>query len=398
MRKIFDDIRVVESGLERNPVYVGLTSPRWTVLLMSLVAVATLIATVFPQGMGTEYYVGRFGERSYHVYESLGLLSVLRSWWFMVLFVLTFASLVMCTHARVMEGRYRGSSGTKLYEAEFSVPKTSEDIVLIFPVLLSSIGFRKRRVIHDERSTEIVAVRGVSSWLSSVMLHSSVAVLFVGLVCSYLFSWGGSVHLEKGRTLGLPPLRTETRWGTFWHGLFPGGPGGEGADSLRLELLQFRREYSPAPAGIVAPDPRKSPPVRSVTRDDVVRRGEDGVKLLDDWHTRLRVTRGGRSRVVDVSPGKPKEALGVVISAGYFYGDVSLVRVRHDRGRTVLRLGALCLVLFSVMRLYMFSYALRVEISGLRSGGSRLRIRMRSSGVISSPPRVARRIAALLTK
>ena len=398
MRKIFDDIRVVETGLERNPVYVGLSSLRWAVLLMSLVGVATLIATVFPQGMGNEYYVARFGERLYHVYDSLGLLAVLRSWWFMVLFVLMFASLVMCTHARVREGQYRGSSGTKLYETEFSVPKSSEDIVLIFPVLLSSIGFRKRRVIHDDLRTEIVAVRGMSPWLSSVMLHSSVGVLLVGLVCSYLFSWGGSVHLEKGRTLGLPPLRTETRWGIFWNGLFPGNGGREDADSLRLELLQFTREYSPVPAGLIVPCAEGALPVRSVPRADVVREDGGGVRLLHDWHSRLRVTRGARSRVVDVSPGRPREALGVLILAGYFSGDVSLIRVRYDPGRTLLRLGALFLALFSVMRLYMFSYALRVEISGLRGGSSRLRIRMRSSGVISSPPRVARRIAGLLGK
>jgi hypothetical protein len=101
---------------------------------------------------------------------------------------------------------------------------------------------------------------------------------------------------------------------------------------------------------------------------------------------------------VDVSAGKPREALGVSVSAGYFSGDSSLIRLRSDPGRTLLRLGAFLLVLFAAMRLYMFSYALRVEISGMRGGASRLRIRMRSSGVISSPPRVARRIAALLAK
>jgi hypothetical protein len=316
----------------------------------------------------------------------------------MVLFVLTFASLVTCTHARLTEGQYRGSSGTKLYETEFSVPKTSEDIVLIFPVLLSSIGFRKRRVIHDEQRTEIVAVRGMSPWLSSVMLHLSAGVLLVGLVCSYLFSWGGSLHLEKGRSMALPPLRTETRWGMFRNGLFPGKTVRDDADSLKLELLQSTREYSSVPAGLITPDADKAPPVRSISWADVVRQGDDGVRLLDDWHARLRVTRGARSRIVDVSPGRPREALGVLISAGYFYGDVSLIRVRYDPGRTVLRLGALFLVLFAVMRLYMFSYALRVEISGLRGGSSRLRIRMRSSGVISSPPRVARKIAGLLAK
>ncbi len=398
MRKIFDDIRVVETGLGRNPVYVGLSSLKWAVLLMSLVAVASLIAAVFPQGMEREFYVARFGERLFHVYDSMGLLSVLRSWWFMVLFVLVFAALVMCTLARVREGRYRGSSGTKLYETEFTVPKTSEDIVLIFPVLLSSIGFKKRRIMHDERRTEIVAVRGASPWLSSVLLHSSVGLLLLGLVWSYLFSWGGSLHLEKGLVLGLPPLRTETRWSTFRKGLFPGKGGPAASDSLTLELLAFTREYSPAPEGLVVPEAKTVLPVRSVQRTEIVREEAGGTRLLRDWRTRLRVTRGGRSQVVDVSAGKPSEALGVSVSAGYFSGDSSLIRVRSDPGRTLLRLGAFLLVLFAAMRLYMFSYAIRVEISGPRGGTSKLRIRMRSTGVISSPPRVARRIAGLLAK
>ena len=397
MRKIFDDIRVVETGLGRNPVYVALSSLKWAVLLMSLVAVAALIATIFPQGMGSDFYLARFGERLFRAYESLGVLTVLGSWWFMVLFALVLAALVFCTHARVREGQFRGSSGTKLYETEFSVPKTSEDIVLIFPVLLSSIGFRKRRVIHDEHRTEIVAVRGVSAWMSSVLLHSSVVVLFLGLILSYLFSWGGSLHLDKGRVLGLPQFRTETRWATFRKGLLPGRTDGAGGDSLRLELLEFTREYAPVPTGLILPGADAVLPVRSVPRTDVVRE-EGGARLLQDWRARLRVTRGARSQVVDVSAGRPREALGVLVSAGYFSGDTSLVRVRYDPGLMLMRLGALFLVFFAVVRLYMFSYALRVEISGLRGGTSRLRIRMRSSGVTSSPPRVARRIAGLLAR
>jgi hypothetical protein len=398
MRKIFDDIRVVETGLGRNPVYVGLSSLKWAVFLMSLVAVVTLIATLFPQGMEDEFYLATFGERLFHVYDSLGLLAVLRSWWFMVLFVLLFAALVLCTHARVREGQYRGSSGTKLYETEFSVPKTSDDIMLIFPVLLSSIGFRRRRIIHDEKRTEVVAVRGVSPWVSSVLLHSSVGLLLVGLVWSYLFSWGGSLRLEKGRVSRLPASRTETRWSTFQKGLFPAGAGQDGSDDLRLELLQFTKEYSPAPQDLIMPGVEKRLPVRSVPRAEIVYEGGGEVRLLRDWQSRLRVTRGSRSRIIRVSAGRPQEVFGVSVSEGYFSGDVSLIRIRSDPGRTLLRLGAFFLVLFTAMRLYMYSYALRVEISGLRGGSSRLRIRMRSSGLVSSPPRVARRIAGLLAK
>lgn len=398
MRKIFDDIRVVETGLERNPVYAALTSLRWAVILMSLVGLATLIAAVFPQGMEIDFYVTMFGERLFRTYDSLGLLAVLGSWWFMVLFVLMFAALLLCAHARATEGRYRGSSGTRLYETEFSVPKTSEDIVLIFPVLLSSIGFRKRRVIHDERHTEIVAVRGVSPWMSSLLLHGSVGLLLSGLVVSYLFSWGGSLHLEKGRVVGLPRPRTETRWATFERGLSRGRAGRDAADSLRLELLQFTSEYSLAPAGLILPGTDAALPARSIPRAQAVREDTDGSLVLHDWGARVRVTRGARSRVVDVSAGKPREALGVLVSAGYFVGDRILVRVRSDPGRMLLRLGCLFLVFFAVVRLYMFSYALRVDISEPRGGVSRLRIRMRSSGIMSSPPRVAGRIAGLLGK
>jgi hypothetical protein len=165
-----------------------------------------------------------------------------------------------------------------------------------------------------------------------------------------------------------------------------------------LELLEFTKEYAPAPKGLVVPETKKALPVRSIQRAEIVLEDGGGSRLLRDWRTRLRVTRRGRSQVVDVSAGKPREALGVSVSAGYFSGDSSLIRLRSDPGRTLLRLGAFLLVLFAAMRLYMFSYALRVEISGMRGGASRLRIRMRSSGVISSPPRVARRIAALLAK
>jgi hypothetical protein len=511
MRKIFDDIRVVENGVTRNPVYVSLSSLSLALVLMSLIAVATLIAALFPQGMEDSFYLAEFGERLFHVYESLGLLTVLRSWWFMVLFVLLFAALVVCTHARVTEGRYRGPSGTKLYETEFSVPKTSEEIVLIFPVLLSSIGFRKRRVIHDGKRTEVVAVRGVSAWMNSFLLHSSVGLLLVGLVLSYLFSWAGSLYLEEGRVSTLPAIRTATRWSTLRTGLLPGVASQDSSRELRLELLQFNEKYSPAPKGLVLPGAGKALPARSLTRTDIVRDQKGRTYVLGDWQSRVRVMRDAGSRVIRISTGKPQEAFGVSVTGGYFCNvatievapgrdtfhvalpasvnvegvsvrisesprasavnemstgtvapvaadwirfavspaesplgyspgsraglapsqegagsetagestdapvgrevrlaglslkaiDVrraSLVRIRSDPGRTPLRLGAFLLALFAMVRLYLYSYALRVEISALRGGSSRLRIRMRSSGLMASPPRIAGKIAGLLAK
>ncbi len=489
MRKKLDDTHVVDGSLGRNLVYWALSSSRFALLILSLISVATLTATLFPQGVGEEFHRSVPGERLIRIYDSLGLTRVLGSWWFFLLLILLFLSLVACSHARIREGRYRSAGGMRLYETEFSVPRNTEDIMLIFPVLLSSIGFTKKRIVQDEKLTEVIAERGIPAQLSSGVVHACLILLLIGLACTYLFSWGSSFHLKQGVPLRLPESRAETRWGAFSSGVFPRLKAKEKATRVTLELLQFTREYGPVPAGLQIAEWSGALPALSIPEGLIVERGPGETQLLRDWQSWVRVTRGSDTRVVRVSSGQSVEVLGLSVSQGYFAelarlatpapqesvdvvlpGSISvggtrvgvkrihqslvpesdadqpilrlgvpaqpaagagvanpvpdsvdavvghsvelagvalevlgvqymsLIRVRSDPGRSLVLLSAFLLVLFLIVRLYIYSYALRVEIRSLRGGSSRFRIRMRSSGLTASPERVARRIAALLSK
>jgi hypothetical protein len=496
MRKGFDDTRVREAGLERTPLYRTLSSPEFSVFLMLLIGIATLIAALFPQGMDEPFYVARFGERLYHIYDSLGLLAVLRSWWFMLLFVLLLAALIFCSHARVREGILRGTKGTRLYETDFSVPTSTEDVLLVFPVLLSSIGFRKRRIITGEGHWEVLAERGVHPSVSSLLLHVSAVLLLLGILLTYVFSWGGSLNLEAGNPLTVPFPSGKSRWAMFRGGQSLDRSDSKEREPLHIELLKLTRYYgsmSGAPPAVprgIFPEPG------SIPAEQLFVEKEGKNLLLKGWRSQLSMARGTKTETVDVSAGESKVALGLHISQGPIsrtaliafptlretlqvslptnlyleaarvavipsqappvgrvfrfessgtlgqrtlrirampldvkedtvnapreytldlgvgeearldglaikvirLSEGSLIRVRSDPGRWLVKLGAFLIFLFTTMRLYMYCYRLRAEISGAKGGASHLSLRIRASGLLASPAGVARKIAGLLAK
>jgi hypothetical protein len=496
MRKGFDDTRVREARLERNPLYRTFSSLEFSIFLMFLIGSATLIAALFPQGMDRPFYIARFGERLYRIYDSLGLLGVLRSWWFMLLFLLLFVALILCSHARVREGIARRIKGTKLYETDFSVPKSTEDVLLVFPVLLSSIGFRKRRIMTGEGHWEILAERGIHPSISSLLLHASASLLLLGLILTYVFSWGRSLNLEAGNPVTVPFRSGASRLATFTGGWRLGQSESQERESLHIALLTLTRYYGPRSGMLptvsdtVLPRPGSIPPEQLFVKKE----GRD--LLLRGWKSHLSLTRGKKITTLDVSAGESKVAMGLEISQGpisktacvafpalgetiqvtlptnlrfeeaqvtaipflvptvgrvFRFGssgslgqskvrikvlpfnergdtvtlpgehavdlgageeaeleglaikvirlsEWSLIRVRSDPGRRLVRLGALFIFFFTMIRLYVYCYVLRVEISAVKGGASHLSIRIRASGLLASPAGVARKIAGLVAK
>ncbi|MCX5800639.1 MAG: cytochrome c biogenesis protein ResB [Candidatus Eisenbacteria bacterium] len=496
MRKGFDDTRVREAGLGRNPLYRTLSSVEFSVVLMLLIGIATLIAALFPQGMDEAFYVARFGERLYRVYDSLGLLAALRSWWFMLLFALLFAALVFCTHSRVREGRPRGTKGTRLYETEFSVPTSTEEVLLIFPVLLSSMGFTKKRIITGEGHWEILAEKGIHPFLSSLLLHLSAVLLLSGVLVTYLFSWGCSVNLELGKSLTVPLRGGGSRWAKFTGAqILEQSHSGE-QESLRIELVKLTRHYGPASGALPAVRDSLFSPPGSIPAQELFVQKDGRSFFLKGWTSRLSIARGTRSQTLNISAGESKIAKGLHISQGAVLktarivfpalgetlqaslpmnltfgaaqiaatpsetqpagrvfrlespgvpgrravrikvlpssanedtagaphensvdlrvgeetqlggldmkviqiSEWSLIRLRSDPGWRIVRLGAFLIFLFTMVRLYVYCYVLRAEISGAKGGPSHLSLRIRASGLFASPAGVARKIAGLLAK
>jgi hypothetical protein len=100
---------------------------------------------------------------------------------------------------------------------------------------------------------------------------------------------------------------------------------------------------------------------------------------------------------VNLGAGEEAQLEGVAIKV-IRLSEWSLIRVRSDPGRRLVRLGALFIFLFTMIRLYVYCYMLRVEISPAKGGASHLSIKIRASGLLASPAGVARKIAGLVSK
>jgi cytochrome c biogenesis protein ResB len=79
----------------------GLSSLKLGLALLGLVIVASTIGTFIPQDLTPQDYINKYGQSGYQYLKYLGLTSLYRSWWFVLLLVLLGINLAFCTLMRL---------------------------------------------------------------------------------------------------------------------------------------------------------------------------------------------------------------------------------------------------------------------------------------------------------
>lgn len=186
-----------------------LASIQLTIVLLSCIAVGSIVGTVIKQNASAAEYIGLYSESTYRIIRVLGLNDVYHSPWFYGLLVLFAVNLIMCTLRRFIP----------LLKAEREVKLPDEKalgaMALSFFVHGGTMEERTASLKKDYRITfegkdGLVLEKGRLSRYGALLIHASIILILVGGFVGLISGYRGFMILKEGETKNRIVLRGET--------------------------------------------------------------------------------------------------------------------------------------------------------------------------------------------
>jgi cytochrome c biogenesis protein len=166
-----------------------LSSMRFAVSLLTIIAVASTIGTVLKQNEPYSNYLEQFGPFWFPIFANLGLYSVYSAWWFLVIlgFLVVSTSLCLWRNAPRMlreTRRFQDALREKGFDnfsqrATYSTTLPPEQARARLAAYLNAEGFSMRETLREE-STLIAAQAGMHRRWGYVLAHSAIVLICLG--------------------------------------------------------------------------------------------------------------------------------------------------------------------------------------------------------------------------
>jgi cytochrome c biogenesis protein len=167
-----------------------LSSMRFAISLLSLLAIASVIGTVLKQNEPMSNYVNQFGPFWFDVFDKLGLYAVYSAWWFLLMlgFLVASTSLCIVRNAPRMlrdmtswrENLREQSLRNFHHKAEWrSQSLTPDALVRQSAERIAAHGYRVK-LVQKEGATLISAKRGAASKWGYIFAHSAIVIICIG--------------------------------------------------------------------------------------------------------------------------------------------------------------------------------------------------------------------------
>lgn len=167
-----------------------LSSMRFAISLLSLLAIASVIGTVLKQNEPMPNYVNQFGPFWFEVFNKLGLYSVYSAWWFLLIlaFLVTSTSLCIIRNAPKMLADMRSwrenvreqSLRNFHHKAEWSAAGLSP-AALAGQIAdgVAANGY-KVKVVQKDNAVLVTAKQGAANKWGYILAHSAIVIICLG--------------------------------------------------------------------------------------------------------------------------------------------------------------------------------------------------------------------------
>ena len=198
-------------------VYHELMRVRLAVWLLIVMTATMVVGSIFPQGYGAETYIESWGETRYAVFSKLGLLNLFHTKFFLVLGILLFLNLLVCSIVRLSGRRGVSVSKTTAPGTARSISMGGDPDSAISRAVraLTERGYFVSRV----QDGMLTARRGPRPEGVSLLYHLALAIAIVGFLISALHSFEGDVTLYPGEPVVVKTSSEETGWHKFRYGI-----------------------------------------------------------------------------------------------------------------------------------------------------------------------------------
>ncbi|WP_027009194.1 cytochrome c biogenesis protein ResB [Conchiformibius kuhniae] len=171
--------------LIRRPWFAFLSSMRFAVALLCVLAVASVIGTVLQQNQPPQNYVVKFGPFWAEMFRALGLFDVYASWWFVLIMLFLVLSTGLCLWRNIPPFvREMRSFRLNATAKSLAHMRHNTQIEGLRPALaaryLTVNGFRVKSQTRQDGSVLLAAKKGTANKWGYILAHSALIVICTG--------------------------------------------------------------------------------------------------------------------------------------------------------------------------------------------------------------------------
>ncbi len=166
-----------------------LSSMRFAISLLSLIAIASIIGTVLKQNEPMPNYINQFGPFWFEVFRTLSLYSLYTSWWFLMIMTFLVCSTTLCLirNAPKMikdmlswrENVREQSLQNFQHKAIWNSPLTRASLSERLTLQLKQRGYQIKSV-DKSTATLLSAKKGAANKLGYIFAHSAIIIILIG--------------------------------------------------------------------------------------------------------------------------------------------------------------------------------------------------------------------------
>lgn len=180
------------------------TSVKTTIWLLFLLAAASILGTLIPQGTSLEELRHTASPFYFRLIAILDLNYLFASWWFLLLLTLLAINLLACLLNRIpaILADWRGTSGKRSFRFSLADPRQFEDVKHL---VTSSLGRVFRASPHESKTGGGLML----SWetqkihlLGFPLIHVAIVVILTGGLIGLLYGFKGHLLINEGEVKG----------------------------------------------------------------------------------------------------------------------------------------------------------------------------------------------------
>ena len=165
------------------------SSMRFAITMLTLVAVAAIIGTVLVQGQPANNYIDQFGPFWFEVFRKFGLYEVYSTWWFLLIMTTLVLSTSLCVarngpkmikDMRSWRDNVREQSLRNFHhKSEWQAALPRAALVQQTVSRLADAGY-SAKVVDKDNGTLVAAKKGAANKLGYIFAHSAIVIILIG--------------------------------------------------------------------------------------------------------------------------------------------------------------------------------------------------------------------------
>ncbi|MFP5390346.1 MAG: cytochrome c biogenesis protein ResB [Gammaproteobacteria bacterium] len=166
-----------------------LSSMRFAITLLVMVAIASIIGTVIKQGEPMPNYINQFGPFWYEVFNKLSLYTIYSSWWFIAILLFLILSTGFCIvrngpkmirDMRSWRENVRESSLRNFHhKTEWHAPLDAAALASQTAQRLKDFGYATK-IVEKDNGLLVAAKKGAANKFGYIFAHSAIIVILIG--------------------------------------------------------------------------------------------------------------------------------------------------------------------------------------------------------------------------